>query len=54
MDDAVKIRLVRQTNFSAYQIESYLSRCAGIDEAILIENIREAAMFGLDLDLLGR
>ena len=54
MDEPTKARLVRQTNFSAYQIESYLSRCAGIDEAILIENIREAALFGIDIDLLGR
>lgn len=54
MDEPTKTRLVRQTSFSTYQIESYLARCAGIDEAILIENIREAALFGVDLDLLGR
>ncbi len=54
MDEPTKTRLVRQTNFTAYQIESYLVRCSGTSEAILIENIREAALFGVDLDLLGR
>lgn len=47
-------RLSRQTGFSVNQIEQYLSRCAGIVDSILEENIREAALFEIELDLLGR
>ena len=47
-------RLSRQTGYSVHQIEQYLSRCAGISGAILEENIREAALFEIEIDLLGR
>lgn len=47
-------RLSRQTGFSVHQIEQYLLRCAGISDAILAESIREAALFEIEIDLLGR
>lgn len=47
-------RLSRQTGFSVHQIEQYLLRCAGISDATLEENIREAALFEIEIDLLGR
>lgn len=47
-------RLSRQTGFSVSQIEQYVARCAGVTDAILDENIREAALFEIEIDLLGR
>jgi|GEM_PF-5277567 hypothetical protein len=53
MTSAEIARLARQTDFSEQQIKDYVARVAATDE-IMADNIREAALFGLDIDLLGR
>ena len=49
-------RLARQTGFSQYQIKTYLNRTAAstATDTETEQCIREAAMFGIDLDGLGR
>ena len=49
-------RLARQTGFSEYQIKTYLNRTedAAATDAEREECIREAALFGIDIDCLGR
>lgn len=56
MTNAQIERIARQTGFTAYQIQTYLNRVAllSVADDLAEENIREAAMFQLDLDLLGR
>ena len=48
-------RLARQTGFTEYQIQTYLNRVAVINPTADDADgcIREAALFGIDLDLLG-
>ena len=53
MTDAQIARLARQTQFTAQQIRDYIARVAVADE-IMEANIREADMFDIDIDLLGR
>jgi hypothetical protein len=53
VDDETINRLVRQTHYSYYQIKSYVERVAA-DEAAMIDNIREADMFSINLDILVR
>lgn len=49
-------RIARQTGYTAYQIRTYLNRVAllSVADDLAEANIREAAMFQIDLDLLGR
>lgn len=47
-------RIARQTGYTAYQIMTYLNRAALLSDDLAEANIREAALFGIDLDLLGR
>lgn len=53
MTDAQISRISRQTSFSVQQIKNYVERVA-VDDAVMESNIREADMFGFDIDLLGR
>lgn len=48
-------RLARQTGFTEYQIQTYLNRVAVINPTADDADgcIREAALFGIDLDYLG-
>ena len=52
MDATIMARLVRQTGFSEYQIQTYLNRVAATLTAA-VDCIREAALFDIDIDLLG-
>lgn len=55
MDAEQLTRLARQTGFTEYQIQTYLNRVAVINPTATgtEECIREAALFGIDLDYLG-
>lgn len=57
MDAATMARLVLQTGFSEYQIQTYLNRVAQINpvatETSAVDCVREAALFGMDIDYLG-
>ena len=55
MDATTITRLARQTGFTEYQIQTYLNRVAVINPTATGTEgcIREAALFGIDLDYLG-
>lgn len=51
-EDKIK-RISRQTSFTVTQIKNYIKRVAG-DDVKMENDIREANMFEIDIDLLGR
>ncbi len=53
MTDEIINKLARETSYSYYQIKSYFERVA-VDETIMVDNIREANMFEINIDILGR